>query len=377
LLGIVVLGGACVSDSAVIVDEAGTVVLESSLADLAPAGKSIGTAVTVQGLFNEDYPNLAARYREVAASQFSLVVPESEMKMASLWKGPEDIDFTTLDRIADWAFEEGLSMRGHVLLWHRSVPGWLSSGFADGTYNGDAVASMVEWYIGQVMGHFADEYPGLVVAWDVVNEAIGPNDATLEGPFELRPAGYDYAGKGEDFWHLSLGDDYEAQAFRWARAADPDAKLFYNDYHNEYVNPKADAIFALVEDLQAEAVPIDGVGLQCHFHLDWLEMEIDGLEFSLDAIGRTVDRWLETGLDVQITEVDVGMNAGDEEAQAAFYAGLLENTLLKDGVSAFVSWGFTDLASWREDTTPLYFDRLINPKPAWFAMVDILEAVRQ
>jgi endo-1,4-beta-xylanase len=336
-------------------------------------GKYFGTAVVHGALFNTSQPELSRRYEEVLASQFNLIVPESEMKMASLWVAEQRIDFTKADQIADWAVAHGMKMRGHTLLWHRSLPPWLVEGFTAGEYAKDDVARLVEWYVAEVMSHYKTNYPGLVIAWDVVNEAIGPNDPTVSDSFGLRPQGADFLKSGEDFWRWTLGDDYPEKAFRWARAADPQAKLFYNDYHAEYPNPKGDAIYRFVTGMQARGVPIDGIGLQCHFDLAWLDRSFPGITFSNTAIAASVDRWIGAGLEVQVTEADIAMKPGEEARQAKLYADLLTATLLKTGVSAFVTWGFTDLVSWKESATPLYYDRKIEPKPARDSMLKVLD----
>lgn len=349
-----------------------------SLAGLAGShGKYFGTAVVHDVLFNEldpPHPDLCAGYAAILEQHFNLLVPESEMKMANVWKSPALIDFSKLDRIATWARDRGMKMRGHVLVWYRSLPPWLVAGYQDGTYSKEQVATMVAWYIDQLMGHFRNSYPGLVIAWDVVNEAVGPNDPRVAPSYGLRPPGIDYQTKGEDFWRLTLGDDYVARVFNWAHDADPDAVLYYNDYHNEYSNPKGEAIFDLVEGLQAKDVPIDGIGLQCHFEVSYLDMSYPGMDFSLASLGDTIDRWTVSGLDVQLTEVDIGRSSNQEARQAAFFGELLSLGLRRDGVSAFVTWGFTDLVSWRADQSPLYFDRNLEPKAGYQAMLKVLEA---
>ena len=353
--------------------------LDDSLAELASRhGKYFGTAVVHDVLFDRlepAQPALSVRYAEIVAGQFHLIVPESEMKMASMWTGDWEIDFSKVDNIADWALERGLKMRGHVLVWHRSLPDWLVEGYQAGTYTKAGVATRVAWYISEVMRHYQTKYPGLIVAWDVVNEAVGPNDPTVASVYGLRPAGDNYADAGEDFWRLTLGDDYVEKAFRWARAADPEAKLYYNDYHNAYTNAKGEAIYALVTGLKAAGVPIDGVGLQCHFDVDYLDASFPGITFSLANISQTIDRWTSAGLDVQITELDIGHSSGASARQAEFFAGLLAVCLQKEGVSAIVTWGFTDRVSWRADRRPLYFDDELNPKPAYFSMLEVLKAI--
>jgi endo-1,4-beta-xylanase len=293
--------------------------------------------------------------------------------MAAILTSETIIDFSRIDRIASWATDQGLAMRGHVLVWHRSIPTWLLDGYLNGTYLNSDVARMVEWYIQQVMTHFSTHYPGLIIAWDAVNEAIGPNDPTVASSYGLRQPGYDYLNLGQDFWRLSLGDDYVGQVFQWAHAADPTAKLMYNDYHNEYLNLKGSAIRTLVDNLISQNVPIHGIGLQCHFAVNYLDMSFPGIEFSMQSIANTVKSWCETGLDVQITELDIGIQAGQESRQAQFYADLIGATIIQNGVSAFTTWGFSDLVSWRSDESALYFDTALQPKPAYYTMLQALQ----
>ncbi len=348
---------------------------EISLADAASNhGKYFGSAVSYGALFNEKLPSISEKYRKTAEAQCNLITPESEMKMANIWVSETVIDYSKPDAIAGWALKNGMKMRAHTLVWHRSLPSWLVEGYKSGRYTQADIEHLVEWYITQLMTHYTLSYPGLIIAWDVVNEVIGPNDPTLDTAYGLRQPGYDYERKGEDFWRLTMGDDYAEKAFIWAHEADPNAQLFYNDYHNEYFNPKGTAIYNFVTALQDKGIPINGIGLQCHFSLEYLTMNKEGINFSLQSISNTIDAWIKTGLDVQITEADVAMKALQDGKQSEFYAALLEASLLKTGVSAFVTWGFTDLVSWKKDDFPLYFDSFINPKKSFFSMYDTLSS---
>ena len=103
-------------------------------------------------------------------------------------------------------------------------------------------------------------------------------------------------------------------------------------------------------------------------------MKKEGITFSLQSISDTIDAWIKTGLDVHITEADIAMKAFQDGKQADFYAELLKASLFKTGVSAFVTWGFTDLVSWKKDDLPLYFDSFINPTQSFFSMYDTLSS---
>lgn len=347
--------------------------MPASLAGLAEAhGRRFGTAVVHDALFDTTQPELARRYTTTLAREFNLLVPESELKMANVWTAESTLDLRKADRIAAWAVAHNVKMRAHSLVWYRSVPPWLVAGYRRGDYSREQVAALVQWYISRVMTHYKASYPGLVVAWDVVNEAIGPNDPTTSDTFGLRPVGTDFQDSGADFWRLTLGDDYVEKAFHWARAADPDARLFYNDDHAEFPNPKGEAIYTFVTALKAAGTPIDGIGLECHLDVSYLDMSLPGIVFTPEAISATVDRWIRTGLEVQVTEADISMKVGQDDRQAKLYADLLRASLPKAGVTAFTTWGFTDLVSWHAASTPLYFDRDIAPKPAYFALLEAL-----
>ncbi len=359
----------------------------------------VGTSLSYPAFSHPSDP-YGDEYRALAAREFNMITPEACMKMANLWTGEGHYDFSRVDALAEFAVEKGMKMRGHTLLWYRSVPPWLLEGYADGTYTGGDVEHLVENYISAVIGHFCREYPGLVVAWDVVNEAVGPNDPRVPyasgPPFGLRsPDPQD--GEDFDFWRLTLGDAYPAKAFRWARASldregDRGAKLFYNDYNNEFPNGKQREIARFLrEDLLDNQVPVDGVGLQCHFSIDYLTMEFEGLDFSIDSISHVIDNYLSLGLEVQITEIDIrinddgrGLSREKIDIQADLFADILKVSLVKAGVTAFVSWGFTDRVTWYDETYtfnepgsptdewPLYFDETLRKKPAYFSLQNAL-----
>jgi endo-1,4-beta-xylanase len=177
------------------------------------------------------------------------------------------------------------------------------------------------------------------------------------------------------------GTAYVERAFRWAREADPDALLFYNDYDTEGVNPKSDAVYAMVKDFKRRGVPIDGVGIQAHI--------VDLEARDLATMEANIARLVALGLQVHITEMDVGLpvdasgrplNEASLRRQAEIYSQVAEACLRQKGCTAFQTWGFTDKYTWIPDFTkgakgaPLPFDRLYAPKPAYRALVEAFRA---
>src|SRR5579859_5863767 len=204
----------------------------STLRGLAQArGFYVGAAVAVSPLRN--VPNYAA----TLSREFNLVVAENAMKMGSLRPTRDTFDFSDADAIVAFAESNGMKVRGHNLVWHNQLPGWLTQG----QFSRDELLDILHQHISTVVGH----YKGKILAWDVVNEAMG-DDSKLRS----------------DIWLQGIGPEYIEDAFRWAHEADPDAKLFYNDYNGEGIGSKANAIYAMVKDLKARGVPIDGAGLQ-------------------------------------------------------------------------------------------------------------------
>jgi endo-1,4-beta-xylanase len=222
---------------------------------------------------------------------------------------------------------------------------------------------MLQQHIETVMKHYA----GQVFAWDVVNESFLA-DGRVEPSIWYDQPGIGFAGKGTA---------YIEQAFRWARAADPKALLFYNDYDTEGINPKSDAVYAMLKDFKARGVPVDGVGLQMHiFNLSTKD---------ISTLTANIARLAALGLEVHITEMDVGipidakgrlLNRADLSTQADIYCFVMKACLEQPRCTAVQTWGFTDKYTWVTDYTkgqkgaPLIFDQDYAPKPAYRALLD-------
>jgi len=313
-------------------------------------GVLVGTAVNDVRLARDP------AYAALLARQYDQVEPENAMKWRAVHPARNTYDFSGADAIVAFARAHQQRVRGHNLLWHVYNPDWLQGGH----FTPVQLAQILQDHITTVVRHFA----GRVYAWDVVNEAFqdGLSGALRPSIWSNRP------GIGRP------GTGFIEQAFRWAHAADPQALLFYNDFGIEGINPKSDAVYAMVQDFKRRGVPLDGVGLQMHIDT--------GGRPALDALARNIARFVALGVQVQITEMDVRLklNAAGEAspaqlaAQARVYHDVSAACLNHPGCTAIQTWGFTDGSSWIPHVYPGYgaalpFDAAEHPKPAFCALV--------
>lgn len=318
---------------------------EVSLRHLAEQnGIHIGAAVYASHL---DDP----AHQQVLSQQFNMLTPEHEAKACMVQPAQAQFDFRNVDTLVAFAEEHDMVVHGHTLLWHQCMPEWLASG----QFSRDEAIQLLRDHIMTVVGR----YKGRIPIWDVVNEAIA------DGGTGLR----------DTPWRQMIGDDYVELAFRFAHEADPEARLFYNDYGAEGMNAKSDAVYAMLQDFIERGVPVHGVGLQGHFRLDSIDAE---------AIAANMQRLGELGLEVQLTEIDVWFQgqASDEiyRRQAVDYHRVMETCLDSEYCTAFIVWGVTDKFSWlrdpqfssNPDVEPLLFDADYQPKLAYHALLDLL-----
>jgi len=313
------------------------------------AGILVGTAVRPY-LFSE------AAYTQTLAREFNMVEAEDAMKWWTVRRDESGFDFSQGDEVVRFAQAHGQQVRGHCLVWDHNNPDWL----AHGNFTPEQMSAMLHEHITTVMKHYA----GQVFAWDVVNEALDENGRVKDSPWYNRP-GIGMGGKGTA---------YIEQAFRWAREADPQALLFYNEAEGEGLNRKSDAIYAMVKDFRKRGVPVDGVGLQMH---------IPNLEVDLAAIAANIARLTALGVQVHIAELDVSLpidstgqaSNTDLLRQADAYRGIVRACLQSPGCTAIQTWGFTDKYSWIGSHShgtrgaALPFDRAYKPKAAYESMV--------
>ena len=310
------------------------------LRELADArGIRLGSAVNNEALKD-------ATYRDVLSREFNAVTPETAMKWSTVEPRRGEYDRSAADDVVAFAEQHGQYVYGHTLVWHKQVPDWV----VDAGYDTAQLREVLRRHVTDEVSYFR----GRVWAWDVVNEVLD-EDGTLR----------------DSIWARRLGPGYIADVFRWAREADPDVKLFINDYGIEGVNTKSDAMYTLVRRLQAEGVPIDGVGFQVHWSLDPLP----------ETLVANLERFAALGLDVAITELDVRMpepvTTEQLRRQASLYAQVVDACLTVPRCVSVTVWGFTDAYSWVPARYPgsgaaTLFDADHRPKPAYAAVAEVL-----
>ena len=296
-------------------------------------GLEVGTAI------RGDQADKNRAYRQTIAAQFSTVTPENEMKWAFIEPSRGDFNFDPADEIVSEARAAGQKVRGHTLVWYFQLPDWVKE------LGAAQLRAAMREHIRRVVGHYADE----VGVWDVVNEPISDRGALRPSVFLRR-----------------LGEGYIALAFRLAHQADPDAKLYLNEIGADGINAKSNRLYEVVAGLKRDGVPIDGVGFQSHANLD-------GVPGDFVA---NMQRFAALGLDIAITEADVGVPLPPDgqklDRQAQIYEQIV-NACLTVSCKSLTFWGFTDSRSWISETqagmgaATLLTDKL-EPKPAFAAV---------
>jgi endo-1,4-beta-xylanase len=305
----------------------------------------LGTAVGTWPFMSDPDP----RYRATLAAEYDAITAETAMKIADLQPERGRFDFSVADAMVAFAEAHGQQVFGHTLSWctDSTMPGWLRNG----SWSRTSLLAVLEQHITTVM----TRYRGRVQAWDVVNEALS-----------------DDGSRRNCLWRRVIGDDWVEQAFRFARRADPGAKLLYNETRADVPGTKYDATLSLVRDLRERGVPVDGVGLQ--YHLTDRMPTPAQVEEAIRRLG-------ELGLEVHISELDVpvwylGSTLERKLArQAAVYGVIAAACHAQPACFRITTWGFMDRYTWRqpwEDSLPLPFDPEYRPKPAWRAIQEAL-----
>ena len=293
----------------------------------------IGTAVNTDALASDP------TYRQMVGAQFSTVTPENVMKWEVVEPTRGTYNFAPADELVASARRNGQLVRGHTLVWHSQLASWVSS------LPAAQLQAAMENHITQEVTHFE----GKLYAWDVVNEPF--ND---DGTFRTSP------------FYNAMGQDYIADAFRTARAADPSAKLYINDYNTDGTGAKADAMYNLVKTLKAAGVPIDGVGFQGHLAVQY------GFPTNMQ---QNLQRFADLGVDVAITELDVRMitpsDATKEATQITYYTNMVKACMAVTRCKGITIWDYTDKYSWVPNTFPgqdfpLPWDKSLQKKPALY-----------
>lgn len=320
----------------------------------------LGVAVNAAGL--ED-----PAYAKTVAEQYSQLTPENEMKWDAIEPEPGVFDFSRADTIVAFAQANGMKVRGHTLVWHSQLPAWMEA-----LTGADAVRAAMTQHIQTVVAHYRDEFPGVVVAYDVVNEAVNIAQGAMPGASVYR----------DSVFSRELGEGFIAEAFQIAHDTDPDALLFYNDFGIEGMNGgKSTGAFNIVSGLVAAGVPIDGIGFQ--MHTGPTDQGPGAQDFRAN-----IQRYADLGLQVEVTEMDVslcsiGANVLGLELQRYRYNRIVSACFDSPACRSVSVWGLTDPNSWLNsngcmqgmivlDTqpAPLVFNETFGRKPAWWGIYD-------
>lgn len=319
----------------------------SSLRDLADRHSiSVGAAVLMDPFRKDE------EYQTILTREFNSLTPENAMKFARLHPERDRYNFVDAADLVTFAQNHQMDVHGHVLVWHRNLPDWLT----ETEWSREELMAVLQQHIYTVVGRFR----GQVDSWDVVNEAID-----VEQKDQLR----------ESIWLNVIGPEYIQLAFRWAHEADPDAQLFYNDYKGEDLGRKSDAIYQLVRDLVQQGVPIHGVGLQMHTSIKDAPDPRD--------VAENMRRLNDLELTVKITEMDVQIHGVDRPEAELFlnqkqvYQDMMQTCLNAENCSGLTTWGVSDQYSWipyyfERPDAPLLFDEEYQSKPAYDGLVEEL-----
>ena len=299
----------------------------------------------------------------LTAQQFSIVTAENEMKPDALIDvtrsraaSAEDdtavvLNFSACTPMLSWAKANGVKVHGHTFVWHGQTP----EAFFHERYDINApyvsrevMLTRLEHFMQQTFDWLEENYPDVVVSYDVCNEVID------DGSGQLRSSN----------WKTVVGDDYVSRAFEIARRCAPaSVKLYLNDYNTAWTT-KLNGIRRLLNTLVEEG-NIDGYGFQMHHSLN---------SPTVLQIKAAIENIAQTGLTLRVSEMDIGVNASSEYnfmAQAKMYRAIMDILLEHaDQVDAVQVWGLSDNRSWRASNYPLLFDGNLEPKPAFWALVD-------
>jgi GH35 family endo-1,4-beta-xylanase/enterochelin esterase-like enzyme len=315
----------------------------------------IGVAVNQRNVTNPDQQALIKQ-------EFNSITAENDMKPQPTEPKEGEFNWENADKIANFARQNGIKLRGHCLMWHSQIGEWML---------GDNPTKEV--FYQRMKNHIqavVSRYKDVVYCWDVVNEAM-TDDKNAIDPYR------------QSAMYKLCGDEFIAKAFQFAREADPKALLFYNDY-NECDPVKSQRIYNMVKAMKQAGVPIDGIGMQGHYNIYGpTEQEVDN---ALTLYKKIVKHIHVTELDIRVNEEmggqlrfsREGVNVTDSVKQhlADQYARVFKVFRKhKDVIDCVTFWNLGDRDSWLGAANyPLPFDSEYKPKLAYEYIKDMKPA---
>ena len=356
--------------------------LKNLYADHFLVGNILAGGIDGNSLFRQDKEELA-----LLIGEFNCLTAENSMKMQYVQPEEGVFNFKSSDALLHIADKAGMEVVGHALVWHHQVPHWIFKDSEGNPVSREVLIQRMKDHIFEVVGR----YKGKIRYWDVVNEAV---DLRYEN-------GQQVAFYRESPWYTIIGEDYIELAYRFAHEADPDALLLYNDYSMTDL-VKTQFVADMVSELKGKGIPIHGIGMQGHWHLEWpssrnLRKALDilsavNVKVSISELDLRVlphPKETEMGADIRLNierlnELDPYTKGIPEKMlkkQAKKYASLFKVFLEYSDVIERVSfWGVVDHHSWLRDwpvkgrtVYPALFDRDYSPKPAYFAIRKLIK----